>query len=382
MNKPIGGIVGSAAREEALASMNQPSGGVTAGSVMQQQPPVRNQFEFVARGGISNTANEYVQSAGRQMRMQDQMKQFETILAGQEKSAKAVYDDAVGLYGEEIKSWIPVPEMFIDESTGAFMPMQYQKALFTGVQEFKKMQKEQKAQEIAGSREERMAAAQNETISQGQERLKQGAQGLAQTGAYQKGQLAIGQERNRIETVKAGKTAQTDSEKAIKDYEGRLAADLKEIKDLEVKINAAGEESQESKGFKSLIKTKRKHATDTEKMIKKIRINASGKPIDEKAIDLATDIENAVSGAMSGEEFEIKHGFPVETTDEQGNKIPLHKDFDPVAAKVYAYVQKIGATKKDGTAYTVQNITEALKSVPLEEIIRFINDRKKTGIGK
>jgi uncharacterized protein YdcH (DUF465 family) len=381
MNKPIGGIVGASAREEALASMNQPSGGVTAGSVMQQQPPVRNQFEFVARGGVSNTANEYVQNAGRQMRMQDQMKQFETILAGQEKSAKAVYDDAVGLYGEEIKNWIPVPEMFIDESTGAFMPMQYQKALFTGVQEFKKMQKEQKAQEIAGSREERMAAAQTETIAQGKEKLAQGAQGLKQTGAYQQGQLAIGRERNRIETIKASKSGVTDDLKLIKEYESQLYKDQQEVNKLgdDIRNAEAVGDTKGAKEAENLRKKKLAHAMDAEKTIKKIKANAAGKPIDEKAITVATDIENSVAGLMRADDFETKYGYSVDKTGDNGERSPIDPDSDPTALKVYMYAQTIGVSNPK---LTVQKIAEMLQSTPLEDIIQVIHKQRKSGIGK
>lgn len=109
-------------------------------------------FEFLARGGIDNTAKSLANNIWEKRRKKEQMAQFEQLLTMQEKGGQLLYDDAVKTYGEQIKEWIPPTSFFFDQETGAFMPYKYAERVAYGITAYEKaLAKAQQMQTIGNA---------------------------------------------------------------------------------------------------------------------------------------------------------------------------------------------------------------------------------------
>ena len=91
-------------------------------------------FEYLARGGIENSAKRLANKIAIQQREKQQKQQYEQLLEMGEKGAAMLYQDALNTYGEPIRNWIPPTTFFYDEKTGAFMPHEYAKKVAYGIQ--------------------------------------------------------------------------------------------------------------------------------------------------------------------------------------------------------------------------------------------------------
>jgi hypothetical protein len=180
----------SAARDLQTAQSNMEAplpfsgqvGGVNAPSMNSQSAPISSRAEFAARGGIGNTARGMMQQAEQQMRLKEYQKTYEKYLAMGEKGADVAYQEAVGTYGEQVKEYVPPKEFFYDEK-GVFLPHQYAKAVYVGVQKYKEdmgkakakaeeeAQKQQKYRDLGGvlRNAESPMGAYAETFEQGKD---------------------------------------------------------------------------------------------------------------------------------------------------------------------------------------------------------------------
>lgn len=120
-------------------------------------------FEYLARGGIENSAKKVTNQIVAKRRQQQMRAQFEQLLEMNEKGADILYNDAVQTYGDAIKNWIPPKTFFYDQKTGAFMPYKYAEHVAYGVNMFEKAKQKalqrQQAQTIVGSAQSRQQAA-------------------------------------------------------------------------------------------------------------------------------------------------------------------------------------------------------------------------------
>lgn len=126
--------------------------GPTARTVNSASSVPRSRAEFLARGGIGNTAVEAVNKAEKKKRRKQYESAYMNLLEQGERGADALYEDAVRKYGEEVKEWVPPKTFFYDKKTGAFMPHEYAKKVLVGVQKFKE---DKKTREAALAEEQR-----------------------------------------------------------------------------------------------------------------------------------------------------------------------------------------------------------------------------------
>ncbi len=126
-------------------------GGPDAASMSSGQSKMGT-FEFLARGGIDNTAKGLANNISEKRRKKEQIAQFEKLLSMNEQGGKLLYDDAIKTYGPEIREWIPPVSFFYDQETGAFMPYKYAERVAYGITAYEKAKaKAQQVQTISGS---------------------------------------------------------------------------------------------------------------------------------------------------------------------------------------------------------------------------------------
>jgi len=249
--------------------------GPTAADVNNAAPVPRNRADFLARGGLSNTAMNVMQKIQRRQQWNTMKKRFEQILAMGEKGADAVYNDAINTYGPEVQPWIPKKEFFFDAQTGQFMPYQYAKAVYVGVQKFKEDKATRDAQErqqqgrmeaapiIAGARNAQEAAA--GLLATGQD-LKDYSPILnefpSQESPLQQAKTAAEIGLARSQTIKnlrppAAKPTKDDVFESIKKEqagkEDRLLRVRAEIRDVQKAINEADKTMQDTSELRTRL---------------------------------------------------------------------------------------------------------------------------------
>jgi hypothetical protein len=113
-------------------------GGVTAEGVAGQQRPVRSTSDFMARGGLQNTANQAINKIQQRKQERDLKDAYEEYLAMGERGADVIYNDALAKYGEKAKkfgleatAYFPPKYGFYDES-GKFLSNKYAESMATG----------------------------------------------------------------------------------------------------------------------------------------------------------------------------------------------------------------------------------------------------------
>jgi hypothetical protein len=163
------------------------SNGPTAATVNSQQRPIGSQFEFMARGGVGNTIKAGTQNYIKTIEYKNKLKAFEELVQQKEKGAQAAYQEAISS-DPELKNWIPSPDLFMDDNTGAFMPLKYYESFNKGYQEYKKDKTQQEENKIAQAKLDATA-----NYQQGQLGIKKQQ---AETDAnYKQGQLGLGQQK-------------------------------------------------------------------------------------------------------------------------------------------------------------------------------------------
>lgn len=110
--------------------------------------PPKSRAEFYARGGIENTAKRVINRIAERKREREQIARYEEYLAAGERGAEEAYREAVQIYGEEVKKYIPPVSLFYDEK-GIFLPHKYAQHAFLGMVKFldEKEKRGQQAQE-------------------------------------------------------------------------------------------------------------------------------------------------------------------------------------------------------------------------------------------
>lgn len=99
--------------------------------------PARGKVDAIVRGNIQETMKNLSGSMGKRKRHVELKKQFENILALQEKGADMIVIDAMESLGPEIKEYIPPKELFIDPKTGAFNSLEFAKRAYIGIKNYK-----------------------------------------------------------------------------------------------------------------------------------------------------------------------------------------------------------------------------------------------------
>lgn len=126
--------------KEATAESQQPPpfsvSGPSAQSINRNAATVATPAEFYTRGGLMNSAQDLVNSLVKTKRTNALKKAYEDYLSAGEAGGKALYQDALNTYGEDVKGYVPPPQLFYDEQTGSFLPHQYAQAVYVGSQKY------------------------------------------------------------------------------------------------------------------------------------------------------------------------------------------------------------------------------------------------------
>lgn len=124
------------------APIKSPALGPDASSVLSQQLPVQDKFDFSARGGymniIANGAADFISSYNRRQ----QEAKFQRLLMQGTKMATDFENQAAQSLGEGVRGYLPPKELFTD-ANGTFDAFEWAKRATIGVTEYaKKMDKE------------------------------------------------------------------------------------------------------------------------------------------------------------------------------------------------------------------------------------------------
>lgn len=118
--------------------------------------PARSMAAFFMRGGLTADLTDAIQRVGMNRVRQNLDKEYQKLLLKQEAGAKDYINSAVKKYGPGVQEYLPPIELFYDRQTGSFMPHEYYKAGYVGVEKYKDLI--QKQQEEAEKRyKERLA---------------------------------------------------------------------------------------------------------------------------------------------------------------------------------------------------------------------------------
>ena len=358
-------------------------------------------LNYFAGGGLTNTAQAYATRAASAIQLQQQRKAYEAILKQNLEGAKKVYDDAVAS-NPGIENWIPRPEMWVDEKTGAFMPHDYFKNGFmTGLQEYRKNQLETAKTGVQLAREGREAEYQKKQGELGEKRLgvEQQRIGLAEQGIEQTGkrldlmgqQLGIGVHREqRLEEAAAAKE-ERDAEKEtfaeIKEYGSKAQSAIKAY-------GTAFDDNTKKEEMNNYKNANRNLRLAQEKMMR-LKSAQEGKPVETEAVKTAMDIQEASDLQRQYEEL---YGDQMEKGQQPEKKLtefmsafgndfdvknpsggPIRKDVSFEATKVLAFAQQRGITEYRGAQLTAENIDKLLQQAPLERVIQLILSLSKKG---
>lgn len=124
----------------------QPPAGVSAQGVAQASK-LRipgSMSEFYARGGLENTYRTAQADIKKQRVMQNIKRSFEELLKKRERGADIVIADAVKVYGEGARSFLPPKDLYYDPKTGQFDAYKWMERAYIGLEELEK-QKTQRA---------------------------------------------------------------------------------------------------------------------------------------------------------------------------------------------------------------------------------------------
>ncbi len=385
-NTPIGGMVGKNQTMNAINAMSEPASGVTAGDVIKQPRPIGSNFEFQARGGIQNTINQKINTFKKQMLYKEQQKQFEEYLATKQKGAMAAYQEALGI-DPELKNWIPHPDLFYDEGTGAFMPLKYAEAFATGYKEYQKNKTAAAGQELQGKKLDQSIGYQNQ-------RLQQGEQGLA----LQAEGVKTSQANTLISASNAAETARKNQVK--EDTDAAKFAEDSARKDRSALLASVGKVVQAANGFdeeakKTAIneyKQNKLAAKDSQFKLMKHNAVQAGKEVSDEAINTAIDIQEATDlqdqyeSALGGKPYDPENpptvGDPTTFNRTMGNEFDKKYGFvmvpglaekgSAMANRITFYGSTIGAKAPNGSSIPVEKVDEWLKSYKPEEVIQFL----------
>lgn len=158
--------------------------GVTANTVNAQAASSNapmDSFEYHARGGQVNTASQGAQQVNQMVKYQQSKKTYENLLGEQMEGAQKAYGQLKDSYppdkfgGEDVTSWVPDPKLFVDSKTGAFLPHQYYKSAYIGIQKFKEYAAQQadikQKQTFNEDKQKELDAYRNKRVDQGDTKL-------------------------------------------------------------------------------------------------------------------------------------------------------------------------------------------------------------------
>jgi hypothetical protein len=375
---PIGGMVGNNQTMNAINDMTQPATGVTAGDVVKQPRPIGSNFEFQARGGIQNTINSKVQNFQKQMAYREQQKQFEKFLSGKQESAMAAYQEAIGK-DQELKEWIPHPDLFYDESTGAFMPLKYAEAFATGYKEYQKNKTAAAGQELQGKKLDQSIGYQNASLDQRKQAL-----GLQERGVQ-------AQEAGTL--ISASNSAESARKNQVKeDTDATKFAEDSARKDRSSLLASVGKVVQAANGFDEEAKKvavneyKQNKLAAKDSQFKLMKHNAvkAGQDVSDEAINTAIDIQEATDLQDQYESALGGKGYDPENPPSVGDPTTFNRTMgNALANRIAFYASTIRAKAPDGNNIPVETIDTMLKSASPELVIQaIINLSKQKSIGK
>lgn len=382
---PIGGMVRNNQTMNAINDMSEPVTGVTAGDVVNQPRPIGSNFEFQARGGIQNTINQKVSIFQKQMAYKEQQKQFEKFIAQKEQGAMALYQEALG-QDPELKQWIPHPDLFYDEGTGAFMPLKYAEAFAKGYKEYKKDKTTAAGQELQGKKLDQSSGYQNAALdqrAQGLELQKQGL-GLQERGVQATEANTLVSAANSKEAARKNlqqesalreKTLRDDIAKNTKDLRSAMkaSADASEIGDEEAKKEA---ESTISNSRNIIARAKKELVThlseqkgvkyDPETIEMSIKLQDASAPNEATPVEL----QQYITEVMQSEDYKPNPNTP----DKEGNPSSVAQQVSDLAKEIHIFAWSKGL-KDSGL---LKKIDEAInQGEAIEDIIQSII--QKTG---
>lgn len=326
-------------------------------------------LNFMAGGGITKTVTEYSQRANEAIQQNQQRKVFEGLMKSQIKGAEAAYKDAVDAYGGEIQEWVPRPEMFMDEKTGAFMPYKYYQAFAVGVREFKKNQLDVVKTGIQLDREQRQQDYQNKRLENDDARLEQGERRL---GAMEAGQMIDAQRQAETERKNRDKE-EADARKNLKNEIGKYDSEIRSL--IVSKKNAYDDVQKEEVDtkIKGLIKRQK------DAMFELKHMTASEEGISDEAIKAAIDIQNAADGVGEQPAW-LQTTVLAGMGQPEGQKEPNYKpqdSYSPMANYLYIYAQRKGVQ-----SVSIDALEQLLASESPEKIIQGIINLSGKPIGK
>ncbi|MBE3094444.1 MAG: hypothetical protein IMZ52_05390 [Actinobacteria bacterium] len=379
--------------------MNKPMGAV-------QNP----KLNFFAGGGVTSTAADYTQRATEAIQKNQQRKVFEGLMKSQIQGANAAYEDAVkafpvGENGEDIKNWIPRPEMFVDEKTGAFMPYKYYQSFATGVKEFKKQQLDVTKANNDAAREDRMATHQQTMETQGATRIEQGER----RADIAEANTAIGAQRAAESERKNQAKEDFDTEKMLQNEAKTYRSAVQNA----IKIYGTSFDEKVRKEQLNIYKNNIRSLRNANENIMQAKAIRSGIEISDEAIKVALDIQDATD---LQDQYESAYGrfleperddrgvaeVPEKYTDFMtsfGNNFDFKyghqavmlrkKGISPEASRIVQYAKKIGASNPENPI-DIPMVEEWLNKTSIENVIQGIlitrdqlkNKSKSNSIGR
>ena len=224
--------------------------GPTASQVNSQPRRIVDQADFGMRGGVANSvfgvANNFRQNLEKQQEFDGKKKQFEELVSRQKEGADDFYKEAIEKTNGEAKNWVPLPELFVDQETGVFMPVKYYEAAWKGMQEYSKDQTAKEQAKVLADYRERGRDQGDTRIAQGQQRIDLDKDKFKNQKGYEQDKVAISNETNRIRRMAVGsRTAQQiqneedDVINSMSRHQDMLNKYRQTVKTLESEIKAA-----------------------------------------------------------------------------------------------------------------------------------------------
>jgi hypothetical protein len=334
--------------------------GITANDVNSQNMTARDPFEFSMRGGITNTVAQAASGMTQQLKFQETKKRFEQLMQQQIDGAKQFYEQAKQKYqkqGDDITNWIPTPELFVDDQTGAFMPMKYYEAASKGIQEFEKNKTEtNKAQADI--------AAHQSTAAYQQGELAIGQQKAANEENYQKGMLdyrgkevGIQEGKALTDATKASedirKNKQDEQNNLTKSIRDRINEANKNIIELIGKKNGAYDPDEKQKIQKEIDAAKRNMKGDRANLMHL-------KPyLSDEAINKAIDIQDKLNDEDNNSPT-LQRG--IGNVQGTGVTVPTTTVVSRMAREFKDFADEKGATTPDGNSLSVQDIENMVQA--------------------
>jgi hypothetical protein len=101
-----------------------------------------SKVDYAIRGGRGNTAMNAIKQAKQTKKRNTIKRMYEDLISRREQGAKILYDDAVNVYGDGVKEFIPPMDLYYNDE-GLFEPHKYAKSVKVGLDKYKEARAKQ-----------------------------------------------------------------------------------------------------------------------------------------------------------------------------------------------------------------------------------------------